>query len=157
MNIYKEHLPIRTHPGNPGKLRTMKIFNYSYYRLCDFYLSKRDSAAEMTSALIVSLIQFFTILDLLIIVRIFWEYPIPNNFSKYWFLPLIIILPFINWNIYVKHRKYREYRKLWSEESGKQRRKNGFFIVLYIMISMLIPVLYGLIRYNIMEGKSFFG
>ncbi|WP_299583398.1 hypothetical protein [uncultured Sunxiuqinia sp.] len=135
----------------------MKLFDYIFYRVCDFYKRKKDSAAEVTSSLIVSLIQFFTILDFFLLVRIVWEYPIPENFNKYWFLPIIILIPIINWSKYVKSKKYREYRKIWKDENLKQRGKNGFLIVLYLVISLLIPILYGLIMQNIMGGKSFLG
>lgn len=135
----------------------MKIFDYTYYRICDFYKKKNDSSAEMTGSLIVSLIQFFTILDLFVITKIFWEFPIPEYFTKYWFVPIIIIILIINWNKYVKPKKYREYRKIWKDEYAKLRKKNGLMIILYLVISILIPILYGLIRKNIMEGKNFFG
>lgn len=135
----------------------MKLFDYIFYRVCDFYKRKKDSVAEVTSSLIVSLIQFFTILDLLILVRIVWEYRIPNNFTTYWFLPIIIIIPIVNWRKYVKPKMYREYRKKWKDEYVKNKTLKGLLIVLYIVFSLLIPVLYGLIRQNIMGGKSFIG
>lgn len=135
----------------------MKLFDYIFYRVCDYYKQKKDSAAETTGSLIVSLVQFFTLLDTFIIVRIIWEYPIPNSFSKYWFLPLIILLPIINWYKYVKPRNYKKYRKIWKEEKSSQRRKRGVLIISYIIVSILIPVLYGLIWHNLMGGKSFIG
>lgn len=133
----------------------MKFFNYTFYRVCDFYKKKKDSSAEFTSSLIVSLMQFFTILDLLILIRIFWEYPIPDHFSKYWLLPIIILTPIINWHKYVKPKKYIDYRKLWKDEHLIKKRKNGWRVIFYLGISLLIPLLYGLIRYNLMEGKRF--
>ena len=99
--------------------------------------------------------QFFTILDLLILIRIFWEYPIPDHFSKYWLLPIIILIPIINWYKYVKPKKYIDYRKLWKDEHLIKKRKNGWRVIFYLGISLLIPLLYGLIRYNLMEGKGF--
>ena len=133
----------------------MKIFDYIFYRVCDFYKRKKDSSAEFTSNLIVSLIQTFTVIDLFIFIRIFWEYPMPKNFTKFWLLPIIIILPIINWYKYQKTKKYVDFRKIWKNEANQEKRKSGALIVLYLIISMLIPILYGLIRHNIMGGKSF--
>ena len=156
-NPFKAILLTLMHLGNLGKLTIMKFFDYSYYRICNFYKKKKDSSAEMTSSLVISLMQFFTVLDLFILVRVFWEYPIPGNFSKYWFLPLIIIFPIINWNRYVKAKKYREFKGVWKTETGKEKRKKGWCIILYLILSIAIPILYGIIKQNLIEGKSFFG
>ncbi|MCD4747442.1 MAG: hypothetical protein K8R58_14190 [Bacteroidales bacterium] len=137
----------------------MKLFNYIFYRVCDFYKKKKDSAAEQSGSLIVSLLQFFTLLDIFIIVRIFWEYPIPTyiNENKYWVLPVGIILAVVNWYKYEKTKAFRKYRKVWKDEKLEIRRRKGKLIIVYIIASILIPVLYGLIRHNLMEDKSFFG
>lgn len=127
----------------------MKSFDYIFYRVSDYYKKKRDSSAEITGALIVSLLQLFSILDIFIFVRVFWEFLIPDNFTKYWALPLIILLALMNWNKYVKQKKYREYRKKWKDEPVIKRRNNGWKLVMYLLILMLIPVLYGFIRHNL--------
>lgn len=157
MSIYKEHLQTPMLHGKLGKLFIMKFFNYSYYRFCDFYKKKKDSSAEMTGAIIVSIIQCFFIIDSFILLRIIWEYPIHEKFSKFWFLPIYAIILLFNWNTYVKPKKYREYRTIWKDEEKAQRRKNGLYVVLCLVISILIPILYGLIKHNIMDGNSFFG
>lgn len=133
------------------------VFDYIFYRISDFYKKKRDSVAEISGALIVSLLQFFSIIDILIFVRIFWEYSTPDNFSKYWALPLCILLAIFNWIKYVKRNKYLEYRRKWKDEVDAKRIRKGISIVLYLIISLMIPILYGIIRQNIMEGKSYFG
>ncbi len=135
----------------------MRFLDYTFYRVCNFYKKKKDSEAEITSILILSILQFFTIFNIFIFVRIFWEYSIPTNFSIYWFLPLIILFPIINWNKYVKPKKYVEYRRLWKDEDFKHKKRRGVLIVIYLAISLLIPIIYGFIRHNIMEGKSFLG
>jgi energy-coupling factor transporter transmembrane protein EcfT len=135
----------------------MRFFNYSYYRFCDFYKKRKDSSAEMTGAILVSVFQCFIIIDSFILVRIIWEYPIPEKFSKFWFLLIYAVILLFNWNAYVKKKKYREYKKIWKDDEKVQRRKKGLNVVLSLIISILIPILYGLIRHNIMGGKGFFG
>ena len=122
----------------------MRFFDYTYYRVCAFYKKKKDSTAEVTGIWIVSLIQCFIILDLFVLVRIFYEYPIPDNFSKYWSLPIVIIIPIVNWGRYVRTKKYREYRSVWRIEPTADRQKKGWCIVLLLVISIGIPVIYGI-------------
>ena len=122
----------------------MSFFDYTYYRVCAFYKKKKDSTAEVTGIWIVSLIQCFIILDLFVLVRIFYEYPIPDNFSKYWSLPIVIIIPIINWSRYVKTKKYREYRSVWRIEPTVNKQKKGWRIVLLLVISIGIPIIYGI-------------
>lgn len=144
------------HPGKLGNYSIMKIFDYSYYRFCDFYKKKKDSSAEMTGAIIVALIQSFLIIDLLIILRVFWEYPIPDNLNKYWGIPIFMIILVFNWIKYVKPKKYREFRKYYRVESPNKRRQNGWKVVFFLTISIFIPIIYGFITQNLLGGKSFF-
>lgn len=135
----------------------MKSFDYIFYRVCDFYKKKKDSTAEFTSSLIISLLQFFTIVDAFVFVRIIWEYPIPENFTKFWTLLLLIPLQALSWNKYIRIRKYRIYRKMWKDENIQKKRIKGILIVIYLIFSILIPILYGLIRHNLMDRKSYLG
>ena len=134
----------------------MGFFNYTFYRVCDFYKRKKDSAAEMTSAVVVSILYSFIIIDAFILLRVFWEFPVPDRFNKFWFLPVYLIIVFFNWLVYVKPRKYRDLRRIFKDEAKKDRKANGWKIILAISLSILIPIVFGLIRHNIMGGKSFF-
>lgn len=143
--------------GNLGEfINAMKIFNYTFYRISDYYKKKKDSSAELTGAIILTVIQVFVIIDLFVLVRIFYEYKIPNNFSKFWFLPIYFLFLLLNWLKYVKPKKYRDYRKLWKDENTNHKKKNGWLIVLVLVSTILIPIIYGIVRHNIMGGKSFF-
>jgi hypothetical protein len=134
----------------------MRVFDYIFYRIAFFYKRKKDLSPETTASLIVSLLQFFFILDLFIIVRVFYEYSIPSGFNKAWPLPFIIVLGLINWYVYEKNSRYQEFRKIWKDEDEHLRKKRGVWIVLFLTIVILVPVLYGLVRQNIMTGRSFF-
>lgn len=126
----------------------MKFYDYCFYRLSDYYKKKRDSAAEITGSILVSLIQFFTILDIFVILRWVWEFPMPEGINKYWALPIIITLPIINWFRYVKPKKYREFRKQWRQEDVSKRKMKGWLIVLYLAVSIVIPVATGFVKHN---------
>ncbi len=135
----------------------MEKFDYIYFRICDFYKKRGRSTAENTSMLILSLVQFYIFLDLLILLRIIWEYPIPNTFNKFWALPFVLLFPIMNRRKYLKANKYREFRLKWKDENHSRKKQNGIIIVLFILLLILIPILYGVIRQNIIEGKSFWG
>ena len=126
-----------------------------------FYLRKKDSTAQMTSAIVVSLIQLFLIIDLFVIIRIIYEYPIPEKFNKFWVLPLIILFFILNWLKYVKNKDRLETKKLlrtkWKNEELAIKKKRGFLLVTLIVIVISIPIIYGIVRHNIMDGKSFWG
>lgn len=143
--------------GKHGEIIIMKFFDYSYYRFSDFYKKKRDSSSEMTGAIILATLQSFVIIDLLLVVEIFLEYSILNKISKLWFLLLYFNVVLLNWIKYVKPRKYRVYRKQWEDEPTYKRRRNGVALILCLIISIIIPILYGFIKYNLIEGKSFLG
>lgn len=126
-----------------------------------FYLRKKDSTAQMTSAIVVSLIQLFLIIDLFVIIRIIYEYPIPENFNKFWTLPLVILFFILNWLKYVKNKNRLETKKLlrtkWKNEELAIKKKRGFLLVTLIVIVISLPIIYGIVRHNIMDGKSFWG
>ena len=135
----------------------VKIFDYIFYRVCAFYRSKKDLSPEASGWVLNSVLQSLTFLDILIIARIIYEFPIPESFNKFWTVPIIGILLFINWYRYEKKVTYNELRKIWNDEEKRTKRKRGWAIISYICVSILIPILYGLIKQNIIGGKSFIG
>ena len=139
----------------------MKIFDYIFYRVFMYYLHKKDSTTQMTASIVLSLIQLFLLLDIFVIVRIIYEYPIPENFNKFWALPLIIVVFTFNWLKYVKNKDRLETKKLlrikWENEELTIKKKRGFLVLTLIMIVISMPIIYGIVRHNIMGGKSFWG
>ncbi len=134
-----------------------KRFDYMFYRICDFYKKKKDSAAETAASSLISIIQCFILLDILILIRIVWEYPISKDFNKLWALIVFVPVAFLNWKRYEKTKRYREFRLKWKDEDPEIRKHNGLLLVLFIIGLILIPILYGIIRQNIIGGKSFWG
>jgi ABC-type dipeptide/oligopeptide/nickel transport system permease subunit len=126
-----------------------------------YYLHKKDSTTQMTASIVLSLIQLFLLLDIFVIVRIIYEYPIPENFNKFWALPLIIVVFTFNWLKYVKNKDRLETKKLlrikWENEELTIKKKRGFLVLTLIMIVISMPIIYGIVRHNIMGGKSFWG
>gem|GEM_PF-1949106 len=144
------------HPSRFGS-NTMNLFDYLFYRVTAFYKRRGNSSAVSFASSAVTVLQCFLIIDLLVLIRCLYEYSIPNNFNKFWALPFILILGATNWYRYERSPRYQELRKTWKDEDLSQKRKRGRLIVLFIIAMLIIPVLYGLIRHNMIGGKSFFG
>jgi len=133
----------------------MTVFDYIFYRTYMYYRRKREIAAESFASSVVSVFQCFLIIDSFVVVRVFYEYPFPSNFNKYWALVFIIPIGIFNWKRYEKTLDRKHLRKRWNEEDKQQKIFYGRLIVTTLAILLLIPVMYGLIRHNIMDGRSF--
>ena len=134
----------------------MRIFEYTFYRIAEYYKKKGNSSASSFASSAITVLQCFLILDVLIIARIFYEYPIPSSFNKFWALPVAIVLGVLNWCRYERNGLYKEVRKKWKNEHPQQKKKRGILVVVGLIVVILTPILYGLIRQNIIDGKSFF-
>lgn len=85
---------------------------------------------------------------------------IEGVFPQYAFNIVSTIVLLIIWRLNFKRYKSITYAKLkmrWKNETPQIRRKRGWLVLLFILSSVLLPVLYGFIKHNILEGKSFFG
>jgi len=133
----------------------MSIVDYTFYRIADYYKRKGNSSALSFASSAISVLQCFLILDALVLIKIFYEYPIPQSFNKFWALPVILVIGVINWYRFEKNPRYQELRKRWKDEAPFERRKKGRLLILFIVVTLLLPVLYGVIRNNIMDGRSF--
>jgi formate hydrogenlyase subunit 3/multisubunit Na+/H+ antiporter MnhD subunit len=70
---------------------------------------------------------------------------------------LIVVLIGLNFQRYNKVKPYEKLKDLWKEEQKEAKKKRGWFIILYIIISVLLPIAYGFIKHNLIGGKSFLG
>jgi hypothetical protein len=118
----------------------IKLFDYSFYRIYEYFKGVGDAAPETKGSLLVALVQFFTILDLMVLVRIVYTYPIP---SKYYFLPLLITLGIVNWARYERNLSFRDINAKWNGESEKKRIRNGRALGAYFLFAFTIPLIYG--------------
>jgi uncharacterized membrane protein len=82
----------------------------------------------------------------MVIALIIHDYPFPNKFA---FLPLLVILGIINWYLYERNFDAEKVKRQWEEESTEKRTRNGWLIGMYLMVSFLIPVVYGILKHNL--------
>lgn len=126
--------------------KVISVFDYVHFRIYNFSKQKGDSSPETNGTLILTLLQCFTILDLMIAVQIIHDYPFP---SKYAFLPLLAIVGIVNWYRYERNFDAQKIEGKWQSEGKKNRVRNGWLIAVYMLIAFLIPPLYGYLKINL--------
>lgn len=111
------------------------LFDYIFYRIYDFSRDKADNVPDTKGSLLLSLIQFLTIVDIMVFVKLIYDYPFP---SKYYFLPLAILLAIINWFRYERKYDIRKLEIQWKNEGRVKRirqRLVDWFILAYIVFN----------------------
>jgi hypothetical protein len=122
------------------------LLDYVFYRIYSWFKAKGDNIPEVKGYLILALMQIFTVFDLMAIVRIICEYPLPG---KAVLAPLIFLVMILNGLRYGRDFDIQSLVGTWQNESEKSKVKNGWLISLYLIISLLIPATYGYLKYNI--------
>lgn len=130
----------------------MKYFDYIYYRVYSTYQKWREPDPWIYASILVALMQF---LNLLVIYLIADELINTSTNLKPVIVVLIVALIGLNFQRYSKVKSFEKLKDLWKEEQKEIKKKKGWFIVLYIITSVLLPIAYGLIKHNIIGGKSF--
>lgn len=125
----------------------LSLFDYIFYRIYGFFKEKGDGIPETAGSLLLSLVQFLTILDVMVLVKVIHDYPFPT--TKYYFLPLLILLGVVNWLRYERNFDIEKLDNQWKNEDQKKKVRNGWFIGLYLLISFLIPAVYGYLSVNL--------
>lgn len=120
----------------------LNIFDYFFFRIYKFFKEKGDNVPETKGSLILSLAQFLALLDLILIGRILFDYPLPS--TKYAFLPIIILIGGVNWYRYEKRIQPEQFINRWENEEKSRSNRNGLIIVVYLILSAAFPALYGM-------------
>lgn len=123
----------------------ISFFDYIFYRIYKFSKEKGDFAPETNGSLILSLIQFFTVLDIIVFIRLFYQFPLPD---KLFVLPVIIGLGVLNWYRYERKIDIEQLACRWKDEEQSKRTRNGWLIGIYLVVALLIPAVYGYLHVN---------
>ncbi|WP_040495650.1 hypothetical protein [Fulvivirga imtechensis] len=122
------------------------LFDYLFYRIYTFFREKGDNVPETKGTLILSLIQFFTLLDILVLIRLVYPFSLPH---KYYVLPLIILIGFMNWYKYEKNLDLENFEEKWKDEDPERKVRDEWLIGGYLILSFLIPALHGILEHNL--------
>lgn len=126
--------------------RIQSFFDYIFYRIYKFSKERGDTTPTTNGILLLSLMQFLTILDLLVFIRIFYSFPLP---SKWYIIPLITFPAIINWLRYERNFDIEKLHQRWQNEDKKKKVRHGWLISLYLLVSFLIPAAHGYLEHNL--------
>jgi hypothetical protein len=118
----------------------MNFFDYVFYRWYLIY-NREERDPTLSASLIVSAYQLLTIIFLTLLASRLFHFEIPNTNYIY---PLIAIFYAINWYKYERDFDFEVLKNRWENESKKQKKVRGFFLVAYLIIVFLTPFIYGI-------------
>jgi hypothetical protein len=130
----------------------MKFFYYCFYRITNVYFAKFEKwgsdfqTCYISSMGLVTLCQSANILSIITIPFIFDN----KMYSKEMALFLVIPLYVINWFFILTKRKYMKLKERWQNENPKYKKLKGYFVVLYIVSSLILYF----VMINIMANAS---
>lgn len=123
----------------------IRFFDYIFYRIYLAYKQKDDLPGP-TASIVISIIQFFTLFSLFALLRLFYDTPLP---SKYYVLPLIGGIMIYNWYKYERNLNIEKFDNQWQDEEKSRKKRNGWLIVLYIILSIMFPITIGILKHNL--------
>lgn len=126
--------------------KTLSLFDYIYYRIFKFFKEKGDSVPEFSAVLVLSIVQSLTILDFVVLVRMLYPFPLPDKIIV---LPVIVGIGVMNWYRYEHNLDIEKLAYRWDNENQKRKERNGWLIGSYLLISFLIPTVYGYLEHNL--------
>jgi hypothetical protein len=129
----------------------MNYFDYIYYRVYSIYQKWREPDPWIYASILVALMQF---LNLLVIYLIVDELINTSVNLKPIIIVLIVALIGLNFQRYKNVKPYEKIENFWKDEQKESKKKKGWVIVFYIIISVLLPIAYGFIKHNLIGGKN---
>lgn len=126
----------------------MKLFDYMYYRTYSWY-EKRDQHPWIYAEGVVSVVQFFFLLNFYILLKELTGWNLSNIVNGKVVAGVLIILIIVINNIrYKKKIDIKKLKKDYHNEEISNKKRLGFFLVVLIAILILAPMLLGILRHN---------
>jgi hypothetical protein len=133
----------------------MKFFNYLFYRVAGYYLNRwKDVRGPVYGITLVTLMQLTHLWMIFIIAALFsdqvnyylfekWE---TKTFLYSWILYPCLLAYGLNMLKYLKFLKYEYYKEKWRDEEDSLKRKRGWLIILYIILTIVATVILAIFR-----------
>ena len=125
----------------------MKMIDYVFYRVYSFYKKNRDSIPLAMGCFVLALLLFTTMLGIIIIIQIIIKEQILIN------KVVIVIFMFFSAGLFWRRYKQPNVVSILNERYANEKPVNknwkGVLIVLYTVITILIPVVYGVLKHNL--------
>ena len=125
----------------------IRFYNYAFYRVYQKYIQWSDDQAYTTALSYVSLLQFLLLLDIETLLSSVNILPrnVPNN--RIFSLPVGLLIWYINNKRYAS--KHVEIIQHYDSHPDPYRKRNGYLVLLVMIIEMLIPMVIGYMRHNL--------
>ncbi|BEH00060.1 hypothetical protein BSYN_23240 [Bacteroides sedimenti] len=134
------------------KYLNLKWFDYIYYRIYLAYSKTKDPDPWLYAINIVTVVQVFNfLLPPLCVIRISYSNYFNPNYDKLVKLCLVLLSGVLWIHNYYRYKKktYEYLFKIWVNENKITKRRNGYFVLLYILISFFAPIIYIFIKKNL--------
>ncbi len=125
----------------------INVLDYFFYRVYSFYKKKKESIPVFISCVILSLAVSMPLVS----IMLFTESASQNRIKISKLIALIFFVAFIVvfWYRYKNETTVSQIERKYSAENVAQKRTKGVFILLYIIIVISMPVLYGILKHNL--------
>lgn len=119
------------------------VFDYVFYRTFVFYSNRKSNAPQAVGSAIISLIQFFCIVDILFVFQLFLHFEMP---SKIYAGILCIFLIGVNWYKYERNPIVDALKAKWGDENDEQKSTKGTLIIVALVILISFPIIIGILK-----------
>jgi hypothetical protein len=123
----------------------ISFFDYIFYRIYKFYIGQGNKLADSFASSLLTVMQCFAIIDIMVVVKIIRDYTFPNKFI---FVLLFVVVGGFNWYRYERKIDIEQLAGQWKDEEQSKRTRNGWLIGIYLVVALLIPVVYGYLHVN---------
>lgn len=112
----------------------MKFFDYIFYRVCRAYLRASENGAEGSAFAVVSLVQTFNIISIIMLIgMIIHKKSVLNKGVGLFILFSLYLINYIRY-IYKSNNNYQILKTRWENE--KFQFRNGMLALTYLIVSI---------------------
>lgn len=119
----------------------IRLSDYFFYRIFIFFKNRNDSVANTSALSILSLVEFCTLLDIMTLAQIIFDFPNP---PKQYALITIVILLSLNLNRYQSKLMVEKISNQWANEKTDFNKRNDWLLAVYLIISIFGGLVYKL-------------
>lgn len=124
----------------------MKILDYVFYRIYSFYRRNRDDNPIFMGCLVIATSLAFFILSMMTLCQAVLHTDLFLNKAYMLLLGVILIIPIV-----IRFRNKQRITLLlekYKQEDLLLKTTKGIFIVIYLILVLMIPIGYGILKHN---------
>lgn len=127
----------------------MKLIDYVFFRIYSFYRDKKDSTPIFMGCSVIAITFLFSLLSLSVIFNLVLKIRLESFISKPMILAFMAAtIGLLVWR-YNKKQVIGSLEEKYGKEEDSRKRRNAFYIFLYILIAFLTPITYGFLKHNL--------